>query len=69
MSSETTEKPSIGPEEITEQNAQSIKKKDIFVGNLSLYTNNDSLRQFFSRFGEIENVRVMFHPETRRSRR
>jgi len=47
----------------------SIKKKDIFVGNLSLYTCPDKLKIYFSKFGEIESVRVMIHSETRRSRR
>jgi len=47
----------------------SIKKKDIFVGNLSLYTCPDKLKLFFSKFGNIDSVRVMIHSETRRSRR
>ena len=49
--------------------ADCIKKRDIFVGNLSLYTNPEKLRVYFSKFGEIENVRIMIHAETRRSRR
>ena len=47
----------------------SIKKKDIFVGNLSLYTCPDKLKIYFSKYGDIESVRVMIHSETRRSRR
>ena len=30
----------------------SIKKKDIFVGNLSLYTCPDKLKIYFSEFGD-----------------
>ena len=47
----------------------SIKRKDVFVGNLSLYTTGEKLRNFFTKYGEVENVRIMIHSETRRSRR
>jgi len=50
-------------------NESSIKKRDVFVGNLSLYTTGERLKNFFSKHGEVENVRIMIHPETRRSRR
>ena len=46
-----------------------IKKRDIFIGNLSLYTTEDKLRIYFARYGPVEDVRIMYHPETRRSRR
>merc|ERR1712212_1409014 len=61
------EKPKEDKEDSLEDN--SIKKKDIFVGNLSLYTCPDKLKIYFSKFGDIESVRVMIHSETRRSRR
>merc|ERR1712212_974420 len=61
------EKPKEDKEDSLEDN--SIKKKDIFVGNLSLYTCPDKLKIYFSKFGAIESVRVMIHSETRRSRR
>ena len=50
-------------------NESSIKKRDVFVGNLSLYTTGERLKNFFSKHGEVENVRIMIHSETRRSRR
>jgi RNA recognition motif-containing protein len=60
----------IGPVvEVEEDDKNRIKKKDIFVGNLSLYTTNDNLTGYFSKFGQVEDVRIMYHPETRRSRR
>merc|ERR1712029_111655 len=46
--------------------------RDVFIGNLSLFTDNDKLRAYFEdRFGKgtVEDVRIMFHPETKRSRR
>ena len=46
-----------------------IKQRDIFVGNLSLFTDNAKLRGYFQTFGAVEDVRIMYHPETGRSRR
>lgn len=46
-----------------------IKARDIFIGNLSLFTDESKLRAHFSRFGYVEDVRIMYHPETKRSRR
>jgi len=46
--------------------------RDVFIGNLSLFTDNAKLREYFeSGFGEgsVDDVRIMFHPETGRSRR
>lgn len=40
----------------------------IFVGNLSWNTTEDSLRDAFGRFGEIEFARVVTDRETGRSR-
>jgi hypothetical protein len=50
--------------------ARRIKDHDIFVGNLSLYTNNERLRSYLEEHGgEVKDVRIMFHPGTNRSRR
>lgn len=56
-------------EEAPIQEGSWVKEKDIFVGNLSLYTTNDSLREFFAKYGVVSDVRIMIHPETKRSRR
>ncbi len=49
--------------------ASRIKKRDVFIGNLSLYTTEEKLKAYFARFGPVEDVRIMYHPETKRSRR
>ena len=36
----------------------SIRKKDVFVGNLSLFTDNTKLSDYFSQFGELLMVQV-----------
>jgi len=48
-----------------------VKSCDVFIGNLSLFTDNARLKDYFrTRFGPaVEDVRIMFHPETGRSRR
>ncbi len=43
--------------------------RDIFVGNLSLYTSEPRLREHFSRFGTVEDVRIMYHKDSNKSRR
>lgn len=40
----------------------------MFVGGLSLKTEDDSLREYFSKWGEITDAVVMKEPGTRRSR-
>ena len=40
----------------------------LFIGGLSWDTNEDGLRDAFSRFGEIEEVRVITDRDTGRSR-
>jgi RNA recognition motif-containing protein len=42
--------------------------KKLFVGGLSWNTNEDSLRDGFSRFGNIEEAKVITDRETGRSR-
>jgi RNA recognition motif-containing protein len=41
---------------------------NIFVGNLSYNTNDDSLRAAFEAFGEVSSARVISDRETGRSR-
>ncbi|XP_055845943.1 RNA-binding protein Musashi homolog Rbp6 isoform X6 [Episyrphus balteatus] len=43
-------------------------KRKMFVGGLSWQTSPESLRDYFSRFGEISEAMVMKDPTTRRSR-
>lgn len=60
-----------------DQPAKSVIRK-VFVGGLSIDTNDsgcgaplssvDDLRQYFSRFGEIESASVMYHHDKRHSR-
>uniref|UniRef100_A0A1I8HD64 RRM domain-containing protein n=1 Tax=Macrostomum lignano TaxID=282301 RepID=A0A1I8HD64_9PLAT len=40
----------------------------IFVGGLSQNTTNDTLRQYFSKYGEVEDAAVMMDNRTNRSR-
>ncbi|ODN04074.1 RNA-binding protein Musashi Rbp6 [Orchesella cincta] len=40
----------------------------MFIGGLSWQTSPESLREYFSKFGEITEVMVMKDPTTRRSR-
>jgi cold-inducible RNA-binding protein len=42
--------------------------KKLFVGNLSWGTTNESLRQAFQAFGEVEDVHIVTDRETGRSR-
>lgn len=42
--------------------------KKLFVGGLSWGTNDDGLREAFSRFGQISEARVIMDRETGRSR-
>ena len=42
--------------------------KKIFVGGLSWGTNDDALQQAFSRFGDVEEAKVIADRETGRSR-
>ncbi len=42
--------------------------KKLFVGGLAWATNDDSLRQAFSRFGEVTEAKVVMDRETGRSR-
>ena len=42
--------------------------KKLFVGGLAWATNDDSLRQAFSRFGEVTESKVVMDRETGRSR-
>ena len=57
------------PKEESPGGTKKVKPRDIFIGNLSLYTDNAKLRAYFMKFGYVEDVRIMFHPETGRSRR
>ncbi len=41
---------------------------DIFVGNLSFSSTEDSLRELFAPYGEVTSVRIILSRETRRSR-
>ncbi len=43
--------------------------KDIFVGNLSLFSDERRLREHFGAFGDVDDVRVMYHPDSNKSRR
>ena len=42
--------------------------RKLFVGGLSWNTNDDGLRQAFSRFGDIDEAKVILDRETGRSR-
>lgn len=42
--------------------------KKLFVGNLSWGTTNESLREAFQAFGEVEDVHIVTDRETGRSR-
>jgi RNA-binding protein Musashi len=48
--------------------AVAIKTKKIFVGGLTPDTTQDSLKAFFSEFGTVEDVILMYDRETRRPR-
>lgn len=53
-------------------NSSGEKKKgvwlNIFVGNLSYTTTEDSLRRLFEQYGEVTSVRIINDRETGRSR-
>jgi RNA recognition motif-containing protein len=40
----------------------------LYVGNLSFHTNEDSLRDAFSQFGDVTEVKIVTDRETGRSR-
>jgi cold-inducible RNA-binding protein len=42
--------------------------KNLYVGNLSYHTSEDTLRDLFSEFGEIESVRLITDRDTGRSK-
>lgn len=42
--------------------------KNIFVGNLDFHTNEDELRQLFSRYGQVDKVSIMTDRDSGRSR-
>ena len=46
-----------------------LKENDVFVGNLSLDATEDGLRKHFCQFGQVEEVRILYHFKTKRSRR
>ena len=46
-----------------------IKENDVFVGNLSLMTNEETLKNYFANFGEVTDVRLQIDKRTGRSRR
>ena len=43
--------------------------REMFVGNLSLFTDEQKLRSHFVRFGSIHDVRIMYHNDSNKSRR
>ena len=45
-----------------------IKQGKMFIGGLSWQTTPESIREYFSIFGELAEVMVMKDPATRRSR-
>jgi len=66
------EKPSESPSPVPTTHGPSDEQhsaKDLFVGNLSLFSTEDRVRNYFCRFGQVLDVRVMYHPDTSRSRR
>jgi RNA recognition motif-containing protein len=42
--------------------------KNLYVGNLSYHTSEDTLRDLFSEFGQIESVRLITDRDTGRSK-
>src|SRR4030065_249239 len=42
--------------------------KNLFVGNLTFDTTEDSLRELFAPFGEVQQVRIMTDRDTGKSR-
>nr|ACO15746.1 RNA-binding protein Musashi homolog 2 [Caligus clemensi] len=42
---------------------------DLFVGNLSLYTTEAKLRDYFSSFGSVSSVKICTHPENGKNKR
>lgn len=42
--------------------------RKVFVGGLNLQTNEEGMKEYFSRWGEIVDVVVMRYPDSRRSR-
>ena len=47
-------------------NDSSLQRKAVFVGSLSVHTTDEKLRNFFAKYGEIENVRII-HSETQQT--
>ena len=42
--------------------------RKLFIGGLSINTTDESLRQFYSQFGQLDDCVVMRDPQTKRSR-
>lgn len=51
-----------------QQNGESESFRKIFVGGISTSTTDESMKEFYSQFGEIEDIIVMRDPATKRSR-
>ncbi|QQP48643.1 RNAbinding protein Musashi -like protein Rbp6like, partial [Caligus rogercresseyi] len=45
-----------------------LNGEDMFIGGLSWQTTPESIREYFSQFGDLAEVMVMKDPATRRSR-
>ena len=44
------------------------ENEQLYVGNLSYQVSNHQLKQLFSRYGEVETVRIIKHTKTGRSK-
>ncbi|CAG0906301.1 unnamed protein product, partial [Cyprideis torosa] len=56
----------MGQERESKRESEQLRK--LFVGGLDFRTTDDTLKEYFAKYGEISDVVVMKDPKTRRSR-